>query len=147
MTATRIPFSKRAFLVILAVVAILIGTVHWSGMAQQQQKNVHGVFAGFEPKVGQEQALLTAIQTAKGQLTGAPGVLLSSVYERVTGDEAGGATKYLLIATFDNLSYVKSATKNQGLLSMIAQLNSLSQYSRIRIINLKAGKVPDTDIQ
>jgi hypothetical protein len=145
MTAVGVPLRKRVFLIGLAIVA-LIATVHWSGLAQQQ-KMVHGVFAGFEPKQGQEQTLLTALQSAQGQLTGAPGVLLTSVYERVGTDNANGVTKYLFITTFENMSYVKSATKNQQLLSVMAGLNNLSQYSRVSIINLKGGKVADANLQ
>jgi hypothetical protein len=145
MTATGIRSRKAAILVVLVLVAILIGTVHWSSVAQQQ-RTVHGVFAGFEPKADQQQALLTALQNARGQLTTAPGVLLSSLYERV-GEQQTGATRYLFIATFENMSYIKSAAKNQQLVSLMTQLNNMSQYSRVRIINLKQGKVPDQELQ
>lgn len=146
MRATGLRVSARAWLAILAIVAVLIGTIQWAAMAAQQQKMVHGVFAGFEPKPGQERALLSALQTARGQLGATPGTILTNLYERV-GDQQPGATKYLFIATFENMSYVKSAAKNQQLVSTMTLLNSMCQYSRVRIINLKAGKVPDTDIQ
>jgi hypothetical protein len=45
------------------------------------------------------------------------------------------------------MSYIKSAAKNQQLVSLMTQLNNMSQYSRVRIINLKQGKVPDQELQ
>ena len=139
--------TKRTFIALLAaMVATLVGAIYWSGMAQPQRA-VHGVFAGFEPKAGQDAQLLAAIRAAKTRLNGTTGVLQSSVYQLVEGDKSAGATKYLLITTFENMSYVKSATKNQALLSVNTTLSNLSEYSRILIVNLHSGKVTDQELQ